>query len=224
MRKYTRIERPKDESLKDKLLFAAMKEFAEKGYLGASLADMANHHATSSALICYHFSTKEKLAQEVIDYLVKNVTLPKAIDPSTLTTADLYRAALKKFISDFVDLFLSKEEPQCYIGALYRHESANPHAKPGSLHDSLLWPIFLELEKLIAAGVADRDPVNIRFWALAVWNILLGYTLKDPERVSKYYPAGMPKELFRESAIEFIVNKVLSSLRFTPQSDGRRDD
>lgn len=87
-----------------------------------------------------------------------------------------------------------------------------------------MWPIFLELEKLIAVGVADRDPVTIRFWALAVWNILLGYTLKDPERVSKYYPIGMSKELFRESAIEFIVNKVLSSLRFTLQNDGRRDD
>lgn len=205
----------KEDSLKQRLLLAAMKEFADKGYLGASLADIASHCKTSSALVCYHFGTKEKLAQAVIDHLVTVVPLPRVVDPSTLANEDLYRAALKKFVSDFVELFLSDKEPLCYVSPLYRHEAANLRAKSSSLHDAVLWPIFLQLEKLIAAGVPDRDPIKIRFWSLAVWNILLGYTMKDPTRVRLYYPSEMPNELFRQTAIDFIVDKVLAALRFS---------
>lgn len=204
----------KEDSLKKKLLFAAMKEFSEKGYLGASLADIASHCKTSSALVCYHFNTKDNLAKEVVDYLRMKVSIPKATDPATISDEGQYRAALKKFISDFIDLFMTSEEPMCYVSSLYRHESANPRAKSSSLHDALLLPIFRELEKLIAAGVSDGEPVTIRFWALAVWNILLGYTMKDSGRVRQYYPSGMSPGLFRQTAIDFVVDRVLAMLKF----------
>lgn len=211
-----------EQSLKQRVLFAAMREFAEKGYLGASLADIGSRCNTSSALVCYHFKTKENLAQAVIDHLAAVVTIPKAVDPETLPNEGLYRAALKKFIADLVDLFQSTEEPLCYVAPLYRHEAANVRAKKGSLHDVILWPIFVELEKLIAAGVPGGDSITVRFWALAVWNIILGYVMKDPERVHLYFPEGMPSELFRQTAIDFLVDKVLLALRFDgkPGVDG----
>lgn len=200
------------DSLKEKILFAAMECFAEKGFIGASLGDIGKRCNTSSALVCYHFASKEKLAAAVIDYLVAAIKLPRAVEPELIAARPTYRLALKKFVADFLDTFMSEHFPNRLIAPLYRHEAANIREKPVSLHDAILWPVFLELEKLIAAGVADGNSIKTRFLSISVWNILLGYALKDPERVGAYYPEGMPSDLFRQAAIDFIVDDIILPL------------
>lgn len=207
----------KDGSLKSRVLYAAMAEFAEKGYFGASLGEVAKRCGTSSALVCYHFKTKELLAKAVIDEIRATIKTPKAAKAEEIPSALAYRAALKTFIDDFLVAFLTDEEPGCYVSGLYRQESAHPTAKADSLHDTVLRPVFNEFEKLIALGVPERDPVTVRYWALAMWNVLLGFALKDRMRVGAYMPEGMSPDVFRRTAVEFLVDDLLAPLKYNPQ-------
>ncbi len=51
---------------RERILWAAKKEFAEKGYEGARLSSIASHARANQALIHYYFNNKENLYQQVL--------------------------------------------------------------------------------------------------------------------------------------------------------------
>jgi len=53
-------------STRDKLLETARALFAERGFYGVSIADIAKEHGLSKQALLHHFSTKEKLYGEVL--------------------------------------------------------------------------------------------------------------------------------------------------------------
>lgn len=55
------------EATREKLLTAARQAFAEKGYAGASVRDIAAAASVHPALVAYHFGSKQGLFQRVID-------------------------------------------------------------------------------------------------------------------------------------------------------------
>ncbi len=54
---------------RDVILNAAKKEFAHRGYSGARMSSIAKRAGVNQALIHYYFSSKEKLYQEVLQFL-----------------------------------------------------------------------------------------------------------------------------------------------------------
>jgi len=53
---------------KEKILEAAEELFAEKGYEGTSVRDIANRAGVNIAMISYYFGSKEKLLESLIQY------------------------------------------------------------------------------------------------------------------------------------------------------------
>ncbi|TMR23916.1 TetR/AcrR family transcriptional regulator [Nonomuraea turkmeniaca] len=56
------------EARRDRILAAALLEFAENGYRGASLARIAERVELSQAGLLHHFNSKERLFVAVLDY------------------------------------------------------------------------------------------------------------------------------------------------------------
>lgn len=204
----------KDKESKDRLLYVAMAEFAEKGYRGATLRSMGARAGVTAALYNYHFKSKERLAEAVVAELKSKLNIPSVADRSAIDSDAAWRAALRSFIESVVDVFTSTEEPYCYFAPLYRHESAAVAMKKTSLHDACLAPIFNELESLVSMGVASGDAREIRLWSLALWNLVLAYALKDSRRVAAYVPEGLSPEAFKAQTLDFMVNQTLSGLKF----------
>ncbi|WP_176489056.1 TetR/AcrR family transcriptional regulator [Rhizorhabdus dicambivorans] len=75
-----------------KLLDAAERLFAEDGYDGTSLRDIANRAKLHLALSTYHFGTKEKLFEEVIQR--------RATEMEQIRLAELAKIDLDKLSSD----------------------------------------------------------------------------------------------------------------------------
>ena len=50
----------------EKILFAAEKVFAEQGYAGTKMADIALHAELPRSNLHYYFSTKDELYREVL--------------------------------------------------------------------------------------------------------------------------------------------------------------
>lgn len=198
-----------------RLLLAGMAQFAEKGYSGASVRDIVGMVELSVPAISMHFGGKEGLATAIVEELKKTIVIPVASNEDEIGSDLAWRVAVKRFVQQVVGIFDAKEEPNCYFAALYRHESANLHAKKVTLHEEIVKPLFHRLEKLMALGVAGRSPIEVRLWTLELWNNVIVYALKHPEVVAEEVPEGIDPLLFRETTIDFMVDKCIRDLRFT---------
>ena len=200
-----------------KLLLAGMARFAENGYSGASVRDIVGGLGCSVQAISLHFGSKEGLAVAIVEELKKTFVFPAVSDPASITTDRAWRVAVKRFVSDLIELMGAKGEPNCYFAALYRHESANLHAKTKTLHEEIMMPIFRQFEQLIALGVPGRDPSLVRLATLSLWNNVLAYALKHPDVLAADVPEGIDMRLFREMTIDYMVEVGLAKLKFTQE-------
>jgi TetR/AcrR family transcriptional regulator len=69
----TRQGRQSDEAAertKEDIIKAALSEFAERGFEGSSLRDMAGRAGTTHGLLRHHFGSKENVFRAVVDYAV----------------------------------------------------------------------------------------------------------------------------------------------------------
>ena len=197
-----------------KILQAGMAVFAEKGYRGATVRDIVDRIGCSVSAVSLHYGSKEGLALAVVEDLNRTLVLPVANKPEEILSDYAWRVAVKRFVTQVVDLFTAQEEPNRYLASLYRHESANLEGKAVTLHAKIVHPLFHALEGLVALGVADRDAVNVRLATLALWNMAIAYALKHPNVLTEDVPAGIDPGLFRDMSIDYMVEKGLSGLHF----------
>lgn len=134
---------------KDKVLAAAVEEFARYGLSGARVDRIAARAGVNKAMIYYHFSSKEHLYQMVIDRRLTAV-------------ADSLSSALADFESDLEGALLRAS--QAYhdafgdnpeFGAIFLHELADGGER---LKESLRRLIFQrglpeKIERMMKAGI-----------------------------------------------------------------------
>lgn len=81
----------KQGSRKDAILDEATRLFAERGYEGTSMADLAERVGLRKASLFHHFASKEQLRRAVLERLVQRVTVKLATmshDTGGMTHAD----------------------------------------------------------------------------------------------------------------------------------------
>ena len=84
------------EHTKAKVLDAAAREFVQRGFDGASLADIARRARASKQLILHHFGSKEGLFHAVLDVKFRaalQVADPQLEDPTTIIAERFRRRA-----------------------------------------------------------------------------------------------------------------------------------
>lgn len=200
--------------LRQRILHAGMSVFAEKGYRGATVRDIVELIGCSVNAVNNHFGTKEGLAVAVVEEMKRTIVMPVAHTAEGIGNDFSWRVAVKRFVTDVIGLFSSKDEPNSCFAALYRHESASLHDKKVTLHEEIVVPIFRQLESLVALGVEGRDPLMVRLATLALWNNVIAYALKHPEVIESDVPHGVDPTLFRQTTIDYMVEQSLARLRF----------
>ncbi|MCX8030044.1 MAG: TetR/AcrR family transcriptional regulator [Thermodesulfovibrionales bacterium] len=106
-------------STKDKILESAIKLFSQKGYLGASTRQIAKEAGVAEITLFRHFSTKEKLLEEVLN---KYSFLPhlRTILPEVLNLE--YEDALFLIVKNFLNsLFLRKDLIKIMKAEIFTH-------------------------------------------------------------------------------------------------------
>lgn len=63
-------------SRRQRILEAAMEEFAERGYFGASISRIAKRAGVAKSLVLYYFESKDGLYSAVADYAIQMVEAP----------------------------------------------------------------------------------------------------------------------------------------------------
>ncbi len=70
---------------REKLLVAALNQFAERGFYGASIAQIAGEIGLTKQALLYHFRRKEDLYSEVLKRISERMqsAMPKQVDPGS---------------------------------------------------------------------------------------------------------------------------------------------
>lgn len=91
---------------REKLLSAAIEQFSEHGYDGASIRNIARAAGANAALVSYHFGGKEQLYHELLRHLVSKrvrdafagISDPVPAKPTPAQARDMLKAILRGFI------------------------------------------------------------------------------------------------------------------------------
>jgi AcrR family transcriptional regulator len=194
-----------ERSARERILHAACELIAERGIGGARIAQIAKAAGVSTALVHYHFRTREELLAETLDYafdLAAAVRLRPAEDDAAAGGGSAARR-----LADVIDQSLPESDPgrrewqlwaELWLGAA-RDPSLRPIA--AQMYARYRTWIATAIAEGVAAGEFARvDPGATADLAMALIDGLgLRVLLRDP---------SMPLELARERIGEILAREL----------------
>ncbi len=115
-----RALKPAGEKTKGRILAAALKEFADKGYDGASTRDMARAVKANHALIKYYFQSKAALWRAVIDSQFEELHREAAALVRRTETEQDFLRMVRRLVHVLTRFWSRRPE----LGRVMMHESA----------------------------------------------------------------------------------------------------
>jgi AcrR family transcriptional regulator len=202
--------KPKKETKSDltrqRIIDAAAKIFAQKGYSGARLADIAEEAQARAGGIYYYFSSREELVEEVLARATRYTihAVNKRIDelPTEAPVIEKIRAAIRGQISAI-------QAEEGYATAYIKIYSQVPDAIRDK-HRRVLREFFDIWRRLISAGKAngelrdDIDPAVMRLviigsiqWSVEWANAGTSSPEKLADQISDMFLGGIQSKLSR---------------------------
>jgi AcrR family transcriptional regulator len=105
------------------IMEAAEKLFADKGFEGTSVRDIAEGAAVNLAMISYYFGSKEKLMEAMFDYRASSsiLQLEEMVQDKVLTPLQ----KVEKLIDRYIDKLLNQ---QCFHRIMVREQMVNTNS------------------------------------------------------------------------------------------------
>lgn len=207
-----RKSRVDGERTRGKILAAAEREFAEKGYELASVREISRRAGVNMALANRYFGSKEELYRVVARRLFGDLGAPMAALAEKATDETSWRAAVREWVDDFLFMTLPTEPAQTLCAALFRHEVTHPtkfHAE--FLHD-FGKPVYDALRNLLARVLADETQLEL--WTTSVWAQVSVYALADKIWHASFRPEGVGVRAWAEEVRDHICATLFASVKF----------
>jgi TetR/AcrR family transcriptional regulator len=132
---------------RERILDAALVEFAENGYEGATTASVARRVGVTQPLIHYHFGSKEALWRSAVELAVERMQAVLAA-ASTEIDGDAPHAAIRAMARRFI--YFNAEYP--VVGRLMIAEAATPGPRLEWMAERHVAPMFRKMEALFDMG------------------------------------------------------------------------
>ena len=157
------VRRPRDSAAtRAALLSTAISEFAEKGFAGARVDEIANRAGVNKQLLYHHFGNKDDLYRVALETVYSEIReKEKALHLGDLSPVEAMRT-LVGYSFDYLE-----EHPE-FI-RLLNDENAQgaPHATKSEQLTEMHWPLLELLSETLKRGAAegvfrdDMDPINV---------------------------------------------------------------
>ena len=200
------------ERTRGKILAAAEREFAEKGYELASVREISRRAGVNMALANRYFGSKEELYRIVARRLFGDLGAPMAALAEKATDEESWRAAVREWVDDFLFMTLPTEPAQELCAALFRHEVTHPtkfHAE--FLHD-FGKPVYDALRNLLAHVLSDETQLEL--WTTSVWAQVSVYALADKTWHASFRPEGVGVRAWADEVRDHICTTLFASVKF----------
>ena len=204
-------ERLTGEERRVRILDAALKLFAEKGFSGARTKEIARLAGISETLIFQHFKTKEDIYHSAIQHLFGSYTMSRSLIKEKMEKAD-DQGVFSTFAT--VVIKSNREDPKILRLALYNA------LETGRWHEDMDQSAFSEedipmrdlLRNYIQQNINNGKYRDVNAEIAARWFIQAVYMYVFDQGASI---SGPPLECSDEEAIETLVGIFLDGMRNT---------
>jgi len=155
-----------------RLLEAAGREFAEKGFEGATVRSISERAGANLASVNYHFGDKERLYEEAVLHAHACSAAPILESFSELRPAEALRHYIHHFLINVVAL-----RGETWHHALMLREMITPTKASETLVREAIRPRFDRLTAIIRRICPDEDERRIQALALSVVGQCLHYKM-----------------------------------------------
>ncbi len=207
------------ERTRGKILAAAEREFAEKGYELASVREISRRAGVNMALANRYFGSKEELYRIVARRLFGDLGAPMAALAERAADEASWRAAVREWVDDFLFMTLPTEPAQELCAALFRHEVTHPTKFHAEFLRDFGKPVYDALRNLLARVLADETQLEL--WTTSVWAQVSVYALADKAWHASFRPEGVGVRAWAEEVRDHICATLFASVKF-PRKAPRR--
>ena len=207
-----RKSRVDGERTRGKILAAAEREFAEKGYELASVREISRRADVNVALANRYFGSKEDLYRIVAKRLFGDLGAPMAALAEKATDEESWRAAIREWVDDFLFMTLPTEPAQELCAALFRHEVTHPTKFHAEFLSNFGKPVYDALRNLLARVLADETQLEL--WTTSVWAQVSVYALADKAWHASFRPEGVGVRAWAEEVRDHICATLFATVKF----------
>ena len=192
---------------KDLLLLAAKKVFAQKGFDGATIKDLADEAGVNVSLVSYHFGGKEALYRACLESFGRSRLAATERVLKKPTSLEDFKTRLTLFCEEFFEAHLAEPET---TSILHRECSMElPVAK--DLFKEVFIPTFAKLIEFFESGKKQgylnqlRDP----FVSAGLFFGSLVHVIRTDALQREYFGKSLSDAKYRGQIIDIAINTFL---------------
>lgn len=202
------------ENTRDKILLTACELFAEKGFNGITHREIGKAADVNPALINYHFRSKQKLYEEVVEYCFQKSfeTHPTNIKES-ISVEDKIVTYVRSRINSVLD-----NGPGGWFPRLIHNEMSNQNEISNYIRDNYIKVRKKEFTKLIAEYL--NQPANELIVKTTVFNLSSQWILLNIARKhgKLFFNSQQPSADEIKKRVDHIIDFIIGGLRHVKNS------
>ena len=204
----------KFEDSKERILDAATRVFAERGFHAATVRQICAAASMNVAMVKYYFGSKEKLYCEVVR---RHFSFATADDIAKMadgvTDEASWREAVRRFVEKFAAYMSVTAKPGVYTARIFRWELTRPSSVSAELQMAYGHVVYGVLKKLFVMALGD-DEHAVKMWCASVWSRLAILALVDEAWLRHFRPKGLSREAWVREVVESICASVFTSMSY----------
>ncbi len=191
------------DTTREKLLAAAKEQFAEKGFYGASISDVAGKVGLTKQALLYHFKRKEDLYAEVLEEISQRLLRLVSTTASNSDTPE------RQFEDIFLGLYAASREYPLDTQILVR-EMLDNRSRAERAKDWYLLPFLAEIVGIVRRieGLEDLQDAaafcivyqligSIEYFAISTPTLRRMYGAEAYESYRDYFPIELRNQIRR---------------------------
>lgn len=204
-----------------RILRAAEKLFAELGYDGATIRQIALAAKVPIALVNYHFGSKYGLYRAIFELRAPTLIDQREIGIEMAQMEPDLEKRLELLVRSLVTpmLKLGASEASCSYGRILAREAADPQAAQRHIIEDMYDPIASKLIEEITKCLPDRREEDVHWTYHAMIGSLI-FIMADNGRISRL-SGGMCDPANYKDAIASLVPFLVSGLKGMPPKTDR---
>jgi AcrR family transcriptional regulator len=199
---------------RQRILDAAQRVFADFGYDGASMRQIADAAGVPVALVSYHFGSKDGLYRAVFYRRVPAIVDQRHAGIAiAMSEPDLDRRLellVKVLVMPWLRMRARDKDPS--LGRLLAHESIDPNAEARGIIRDLFDPVAREILAALASALPGRSVADVA-WAYQFMLGAMVYVMSDAGRIARL-SEGRSHPDDEEAAVAHMVAFLTAGIRF----------
>lgn len=203
-----------DRTTQEKILAAAAKIFACRGYREATTRMICNEAGVNVALVNYYFRSKAELYKAVVGELFKEVAAELLELPGSVVDEESWKAAMRGWVRRSLAICAAVEPPESYIAQLMGMEAYVPPEVRKEMTEKFAVPISQAFTKLLKMGLGEDDTVKLALWHSTIKAQSVVYAQSRPSWMGRYCPEGIGHDEWLDMVADHLCRGIFACLHY----------